>query len=326
MKNLNKLVLSLGLALTLTACSSANADENSLGSMAGQNVNTNEIYSQVKTDSQGQGFFDVIDAQLLSANYSYEKNKKVKEAVDKTVKEYKDSNPDILATFDAKTDLEMAQRSGLLLDAQREQYTKDQYNKQFVTDASLKDLYNKRAGEMISYTVIELDETLFDQSDEKLQEAIKKIKEQLKDVKAENATTTFATLAKDYPGDKESIVNGVKESVDREQVDETILKKLDSMKYQEFTKDPVEVDGKYYFLYKSSKDERLSFDASKERLRDLQYENATSANQYLSDHLLLNLRKGAKVSFPNATDKAVYDAALAQITKNYNEAAKGENN
>ncbi|WP_423364250.1 hypothetical protein [Mycoplasma sp. P36-A1] len=324
MKKLYKLSLSCLLLVGLSACSSANAASDALITMADQSVNKTEIFNQAKIDSKGEGFFDLIDSQLLAANYSIDKNNKVKEKVETQKKTILESNPDILSQYDVKDMDELVLKAGIILSAQREQYAKDQFNKEFVNDASLKALYDKKAGELVSYTVVELDETLFDNDEEKLKESVAKIKETLSTVTAENVEETFTTLAKEYPGDESTITNGKKESVSRDDVDDKVLAKLDSLKYKEFTKDPVVDEDKYYFIYKSNNDERLSFEASKERLRDLQYEQATEANSYMDDYFLYKLRSGAKITFPNSKDQKTYNMAMAAIKTNYDDAAKEE--
>jgi hypothetical protein len=64
-------------------------------------------------------------------------------------------------------------------------------------------------------------------------------------------------------------------------------------------------------------DNRLSFDASRDRLLDKAFEDAQSQNQFLFFFILYNLRRTANISFEDESSQIVYDQAMADIKRNY---------
>lgn len=325
---MNKNIVKIGLitlfAFSAVGCSNKKDDnKQALATMANQTVNINEAYQQARVDSQAQGFFDVANARLLKEKYSYEKNAKVKDAVDKQIKEIEKNNPDILKEYGMKDMMELMVKSGSLLTIQEEQYVKDVYEKDFITNKSLKELYDNREGELTSYHVIKVGDADFEGDPAKVEAAKKEINGKLKDATKENVKGIFEELAKTYPGADES--NGAKDSVNRSEVEsEEVLEKIDKMNYLGFTRTGLEVGEDTYYLLKTDNAERLSFEASRERLRTLQYENATQNNPSLSDYLLAKLRDKNKVSLLNKVDQDVYDQATKKIMDDYkkNEEAK----
>ncbi|MDL2211774.1 hypothetical protein LJB88_02740 [Erysipelotrichaceae bacterium OttesenSCG-928-M19] len=316
--------ISLIACLVLTLGFGIKAASDTVVSMGKQSVNVDEAFEQAKIDNKAEGLFSIVNSEILNKDYSYEKNEKVKDAVDQQIKSIKESNTDILSQYNLKDDMDLAIKGGILLQVQEEQYTKDQYTKLHVNEKSLKKMYDNKEGELTSYYVIKIDELLFDSDITKYEEAINDIETKLSKATKDDVESVFKELVKSYPKGSDEEENGLKSAVDRSQVDETLLKTLDKYEYLEFSKKAIDVDGVNYYILKMDKGERASFKASKERLTDLQYENAISENTYLTEYLLVELRKDNKISFADEKDQKIYDAATKQIIDDYNAAKDGE--
>lgn len=322
MSNLKKYSLIALLAVGICfAPSIVKAASDTIVNMGNQKANKDETYNQARIDSKGEGLISVVNSEILAKDYSYEKNKNVKSAVDKKVTEMKDSGTDYVSEYNVKNELELLEKTGSILDAQESEYTKQQYYKEYVTDKTLKKLYDEKKGELTSYSVIKIDTESFNNDQTKIDAAKKDIEAKLAKATEKDVKDIFAELAKKYQTSDES--NGEQAGVSRDNVDEGLLKTIDSYKYMQFSKKAVEVDGVSYYILKTDKGERPSFKSSKEKLKGIQYEEATQANSYLEDYLLMKLREKHKITFKNADDKKIYDAANAEIVSNYNEAEKG---
>ena len=316
MKKILSVVFSLMFVIVLTGCGSS-ASENALISMGNHEVSNDDVFDQARIDSQGQGYFNLIDSKLLDETYSYENNETVKAQVDEQIESNLAANPGLLAQFGASDNLDLARRTGILLQAQRQAYVQDYFKQHMLTDAQLQEMYNDRVGELISFNQIQLDETLFDNNEERLQNAVNSVKEQLATANEENIASVFEGLANEYPGDGNTINNGFVESVDVADVEPAVLAALEGMEVGSFTSEPIVVDGVYYFIYKSVADERVSFEARKEALQEKAFENATSENPFLSDFILYNMRRNADVSFADNASQKVFEQAMASIRSNY---------
>ena len=290
-------------------------------SMAKQQATTDEVFQQARINSRAEGFFNIINMELLEKKYGYDVNAKVKEAVDSQIKSIQASNPTAAKDYGVADEMELLRNTGTLLQIMEEQYVKDTYEKLFVTDKSLKKLYDKRAGELTSFILIKIDETTFEGDPAQLEAAKKDIEAKLATITEENAREVFEELVKTYPGVEEA--NG-EQNVKREEVDEKLLKEIDKLNYLGFTKQPLDIEGVFHYVLKTDKGERASLEASKERLKDLQFERATEENSYLADYLLVQLRKDNKINFKNEKDQKVYDAATQQIIADYNDAKDGD--
>ena len=322
MKNkLIKISLVTVLVLGLGGLGIKAADE-IIATMGNKEVNVNEGFNQAKISSQGQAFFDLIDSEILNAKYSYEKNDKVKAEVDKEIETMKQSNPNAPSEYGVKDMMELMKKTGGILKIQRDQYTRDQYNKLYVTEESLRKLYDNREGELTSYAVIKFDANTYEGDTAKFDEDIKAVESKLASATKDNVRDIFAELAKTYPG-AQNDPNGERNEVDRSQVEPELLKIIDKYKYLEFSKQPHDIGGVKYFILKIDKGERMSFAASKQRLTDLQYDQATQNNQYLTEYLLVQMREKNKISFTSAVNKKIYDAAIKQVITNYNNAKDG---
>ncbi|MDF9866916.1 uncharacterized protein YdbL (DUF1318 family) [Bacilli bacterium PM5-3] len=301
----------------------SNAADVILMSMQNQNVNVDEAYQQARIDSKAEGFFDIINSELLEKDYSYDKNKKVKEEVDKQIKSIKENNPDAVKEYAVKDEMDLLKKTGSFLQIQEEQYTKDTYQKLYVNNKTLKKLYDEKAGEMTSYYVIKIDDSMFEGDTEKIEKAKTEIEEKLKNATKDDIKDIYKELIKTYPGSDED-KNGEK-SVSREEVEEKLLKTLDRYKYLQFNKKAIEIDGVNYYILKTDKGERATFAASKERLKDLQFEKAVQENSYLTEYLLVQFRAKGNINFANSSDKMIYDAATNKIIADYKDAKDGAN-
>jgi len=300
-----------------------NADSTVIMTMANQNVTTDEAFQQARTNSRAEGLFSIVNSQLLEENYGYETNEKVREEVDKQIRNIQENNPDALNQFGVKDMMELMKRTGSYLQIQEQQYTKSAFEKEYVTDKTLRELYDAKAGEMTSFYVIKLDPNDFDLDEARFNEALGNIEGKLATANEDNAVEVFRELIKEYPGSE--MEKNEERSVVREEVDELLLKELDKLDYLGFTKKPIEIEDSFYFILKTDKGERPSFEASRQRLIDLQYENATQENQFLNAYLLVKLREANDIKFANAIDERIYNAATQQIISDYNEAKDGGN-
>lgn len=306
------------MAIVLLGFSGIKAATNMLGHMGDQEVSSNEVFEQNIINSKGQGFFDIIDAKLLEKDYSVEKNQQVKAQVDTALNEVKSSETDLVKEYGAKDAMDYLKLSGQILKIQRDEYAKAAYEKEFVTEKSLKDLYNARKGELISYSVIKVDANLLNNDAKTIDDFNKDVQARLEKADAKDLKKEFKAINEKYFSGTESEYDGVS----REQVDQALLSEIDKLKQNEATMKPVEVNGEQYYILKTSSDERAPFDTLKEKLKGIQYQEASSANQYLNDYLLVQLRQKNNIEFKDGTYKKIYDSAINQVIKEYNEAQK----
>jgi len=318
MKKIFKLSFVFIFAILVSACGN-NFSDNALITMGNQEVTYDDVFNQARIDSQGQGYFSLIDSVLLEENYSYENNERVREATDSAVSSNLGINPGLMQQFNATDNLDLARKSGMLLNAQRQAFIRDYFEKNILQESTLHQLYDARDGELISFNKIELDETLFDNDPERLAAAVTSIKEQLASATPENVRGIFDTLANQYPGDGNNIENGFQESVEVTSLPSQVLEALENLQTGEFTTEPVQVDGTYYFLFKSVDDIRQSFDARREALTDTAFANATQENPWLSDFILYQLRREANIEFKDDSSRIVFEQAMNNIRNSYNE-------
>lgn len=318
MKKIKKISIVFVLVL-IVGIVGVKASSSILATMANKEVSVEEAFKQNVLSDKGEGFFDIIDSTLLAKDYSYEKNSAVKSAVDTSLKSLKENNPNFLSEYGVKDEMEYLIKSGELLKAQRDVYIKDQYTKLYVNDASLRKLYDEHKGEMVSYSLIEIDEADLENDSSKIDEAKKEIEEKLTNAQGEELKQVFIDMNAKYNSSADES-SYVLENQSRENVDEATLKELDKLKYLEFTKKPVTIDEKEYYILKTSKDERLSFDASKEKLTTIQFNDAMQKNSSLGDYLLVQLRQANKIEFKENKDKQIYDARMSEIIADYNKA------
>lgn len=320
MKKINKIILTFVLVL-LVGVIGIKASSNILATMANKEVSVEEAFKQNILSDKGEGFFDLIDSTLLAKDYSYEKNSAVKSAVDVQIKSLKDNNINIVSEYDVKDEMEYLQKSGDLLKAQRDAYIKDQYIKLYVNNASLKKLYDERKGEMVSYSLIEIDDADLEKGSQNIEQAQKEIEEKLTNTQGEELKQAFIDMNAKYNSSADESTY-VLENQNRENVDAQTLKEVDKLKYLEYTKKPVTIDDKEYYILKTSKDDRISFDASKDKLTDLQFQDAMQANSSLGEYLLVKLREANKIEFKDNKDKQIYDARTSEIIADYNNAVE----
>ena len=320
--NLFKSLSILALSIVIVGCSGANGQKDSLGNMGSENASVEESFTQARLTSLADGFFSIANSKILEKDYSYEKNKKVKEKVDKEIKQIEANNPDVLSMYGLNSMMELMIKSGSLLQVQEEEYARDRYIKEYVSDKTLKKLYDQKAGELITYHVISFGPQDFEGDMEAYDKEIANIEGELAKANKDNVVKIFEELAKKYNNQIEGANNGKQDSVSRDEIDENVLKKLDGFKYMQFNKKAIDIDDTKYFILKSDKGERLSFKDSKERLKEYQYTNAVSENSYLVDYLLTKMRAENNVSFVTKRDQDVYDQATKIIIDNYNEANK----
>jgi len=319
MNKITKLVMGLALTITLSACGSNSVSDNALVSMGNHEVGSDEIFNQARMDSQGQGYFNLIDSKLLEQDFNYENNDAVKSSVDSQIEQALVNNPDLFTQFDVERgdNLALAQKTGVLLSAQRQAYIRDYFDNHIVTEQTLRDLYDQRSGELISYNQIALSPGMFDNDATRLQEAVDHVQNALNEANADTIASTFQSLVNEYPGDGNNFNNGLQDNVSADGVDSAILERLDSMSVGEFTVEPIEIGGTFYFIYKSHDDVRQSFEARRDALLDTAYSNATGENQFLADWILYQLRERANVSFADPTSEKIYNQAMANIRRNY---------
>lgn len=306
------------LLLLLTGCDNKS---DIVAQMDEQEVNIDEVFQQAKIDMKGQGYIDMMDMQLLEPKYSYQNNSTVKDTVDKRIDQINKLQPGLIKQYQARDAFDLLKKSGALLGIMKDQYAKDEYIKHEVTTASLRKLYNKKAGESINYSQIALQLSDFSNDKNKLNSAIADITKSIKNSK--DIEATFAQLAAKYPGTSGS--NGKQGTVNRDSISPAVLKLLDTFKENGHNTKAL-VDGPvYYFILRHDDGSRLSFAASKERLTDLQYDKANQANEHLSDYYTMLLRNKNKIKFYDRSAQNIYQAAQQIIMKAYREAKKGAN-
>lgn len=316
---MKKYKLSLGLAIPLLLLTGCNGNQDQVASMKEQTVNINEVFTQLKLDSKGQDYIDMIDTQLLEPQYGYDHNSTVKDTVDKRIKDINQLQPGLISQYQAKDGFDLLKKTGTLLTIMKEQYAKDYYIKNVVTDASLRKLYDQREGESINYSQIALQPGDFNNDKKKLGAAIVDVTKAIKNSK--NIKQTFKELAAKYPGTGN--VNGDQGEVSRKSINAKVLAKLDTYKENGHNSDAIIVGPAYYFVLRNDDGTRLSFAASKEKLTDLQYEKAKSDNENLADYYLMALRNKSHIKFANAGDQEIYNEAQRLIVKAYQDAQKG---
>lgn len=325
---MKKKIIKISFALTLVISLfsfSLLANKDAIIEMAGQSVSENDRFNQARLELSGQGLIDLVDQQILDQDYSFKNNKEVKKEVNTQIKEIEDSNPDILSNYPTVDNIEdLLQQFGSILDIQRTAYAKDVYVKEYVSEKSLRKLYDAKAGEVTSFYLIRLSEDDFDDETE-FNEAISDIEAKLTAVNKDDIVETFTALAKTYPGN-ENDPNGEKTGVAREELSSSILKIIDKYEYLEFNKKALNDDDmSTFFILKTDKGKRASFKESKDRLTTLQFENAKNANPYLEMYLLYQLRTKNDVKFEKASDQKMYDLVNQEIVKQYRAAKDGDN-
>lgn len=310
-------VISL-LSITLSA------NNNALIEMGNKSVSENDRFTQAKLELSGEGLLSLVDAQLLEKDYGYDTNKDVKNEVDKEIANLEKNNPRVLDNYPGVESIkDLLIKYGSVLDIQRNIYAKDTYIKKFVTTKSLRNLYDNKAGEVTSYFIIRIDEADFEDI-ETYTNAIIDVEQQLAKANSENVLTIFEELKKTYPGN-DNDPNGERTGVAREEVDQQMLKILDGFKYLEFNKKALNDDISSYFILKMDDGKRLSFEESKDRLTQLQFDKAIEENQYLQMYLLNILRENNDIKFKSKSDQKIYDLTIKEIIRGYNAAKDGGN-
>ncbi|MGL4382683.1 MAG: hypothetical protein ACRCTA_03095, partial [Bacilli bacterium] len=288
-------------------------------------VSIKEAYDYNRKQTIGQATSKIINKDLLEKDYGYKNNEKVKDLVDVEIRRIKESNPNLVKDYGVKDEYQLLDQSGQILSIMEKQYVKDLYIKENVTDASLKELYDNHEGETVSYYELKLSIADFEFDSKKYEDALNDVTKHLKDLKKGQEEEVFKKLVKKYPGAKNS-PNGYKDGLNRESVNATLLIKLDTMQNHDYTKEPLEIETNKYFILKINNAQRDTFEVSKTRLSDLQYDKAIQSNQYLSEKMLLDLRNKQELTFNNPADEKEYqlynksiidgyDKALAQNTK-----------
>lgn len=310
-------VISL-LSITLSA------NNNALIEMGNKSVSENDRFTQAKLELSGEGLLSLVDAQLLEKDYGYDTNKDVKNEVDKEIANLEKNNPRVLDNYPGVESIkDLLIKYGSVLDIQRNIYAKDTYIKKFVTTKSLRNLYDNKAGEVTSYFIIRINEADFEDI-ETYTNAIIDVEQQLAKANSENVLTIFEELKKTYPGN-DNDPNGERTGVAREEVDQEMLKILDGFKYLEFNKKALNDDISSYFILKMDDGKRLSFEESKDRLTQLQFDKAIEENQYLQMYLLNILRENNDIKFKSKSDQKIYDLTIKEIIRGYNAAKDGGN-
>lgn len=310
-------VISL-LSITLSA------NNNALIEMGNKSVSENDRFTQAKLELSGEGLLSLVDAQLLEKDYGYDTNKDVKNEVDKEIANLEKNNPRVLDNYPGVESIkDLLIKYGSVLDIQRNIYAKDTYIKKFVTTKSLRNLYDNKAGEVTSYFIIRINEADFEDI-ETYTNAIIDVEQQLAKANSENVLTIFEELKKTYPGN-DNDPNGERTGVAREEVDQQMLKILDGFKYLEFNKKALNDDISSYFILKMDDGKRLSFEESKDRLTQLQFDKAIEENQYLQMYLLNILRENNDIKFKSKSDQKIYDLTIKEIIRGYNAAKDGGN-
>ncbi|MEG0364090.1 MAG: hypothetical protein RR543_02860 [Erysipelotrichales bacterium] len=320
-KNMKRISLAVLLSVAVVGCSDDKAGADVYGTMGKESASKGEIYNASRISSKAEGFFNLADAQLLEKDYGYKTNKKVKSEVDKQADELEKNNPEVIKEYNVKSALELLEKSGSVLGIQREQYAKDKFLKDEINDKKLKEMYDAKKGELTSYYAIKLSEDMFEGDTTKLDGKVKEIEAKLEGAKKDDVRKTFEKIEKEFE-DQNDGTTGLQENVDREQINESLLKEIDKMKYMEFNKKAINIEDGKYFILKLDKGERISFDASKEKLKDLAFEDAKGANSYLVDYYALKNREANNVKMNSKIDQMVYDGASKAIIDNYNDAIK----
>ncbi|MDR1781745.1 MAG: hypothetical protein LBR40_01970 [Bacilli bacterium] len=320
MKRYKLIILTFAILLIGGISLKIYAANNVVGSMAKLDATATDVYnSALKTDNSN-AIFNLIDTKLFAKDYSYEKNSEVKEKADEQIQSIKTSDANALSEYGADSWLDLLKKTGSLVTIQRQVYAEDIYEKTVVTEKMLKDLYNKKAGELTSYYVISLNSYTFNGDQSKLETAIADVKKQLASATDKNVEQVFTDLIAKYPPVNGE--SGKQTSVSRDSVDAETLKKLDSFKYMEFNKEPIENNGSYEWLLKMDKGERATFEQSKDRLKEYAYTQATNNNQYLVDYYAALYRQKAKITFSDPVNKTRYDAAMSKVFSDYAKAQK----
>lgn len=329
-KIINKSLSILFVTFLLVGCSN-NTSTNSIATMQDQSISADEMYNANKASGKADFIFNEVDTRILEEKYGYETNEEVKNQVDEQIKTFKEQDKqqgsDTLKTFNAEDYLGAVKNSGYYVSIQRGVYTKDYYTANFVTDETLKKLYDSREGETVSYSMIKLDLVSFDYDSTKMDAAKTAIETKLAASTADTIKNDFDTLAKEYKAsDQSGFTNGDQGEKPRSSIDEITLKELDNLKYLEFNKTAITgANGEYIFVFKTDADQRLSFEASKEKLTDLQYTNAKSENSYLDQMLLAENRKKHAVKLTDPNDQKMYDAKNQFVIDEYNTAKEEAN-
>lgn len=315
----------LFVAFLLVGCSQ---DKNTIASMSNQTISSDEMFMANKTKGQADLLFNYVDSMILEEKYGYDNNKDVKSKVDEQIKAFKEQDAsqgtDSVKSYNATDYLGAVKNSGYYLSIQRSVFTKEYYTTNFVTDATLKKMYDNKEGETVNYSMIKLDSSAFNYDNTKLTEAKTAIEAKLAKSTEATIVEDFKQLAKQYPaGENSGYVNGDQGAVDRSTIDATVLKELDNLKNLGFNKTAITgTNGEFIYVLKTDTCERISFEASKEKLTDLQYTNAKSANSYLDQYFLVLNRKKHTVKLTSEADQKMYDAKMQNVIDEYEKAAK----
>lgn len=303
------LIAVFGLLLT-TACGTPKLKngEDAVAKIDGKEYSANDLYESLKKQYGYNTIMNMIDSEI--ANKEVETNDEIESYADEAMDYYKNT----------------ASQFGMNLVAFAQSYlnmgnvkTEDDVRDYIINDRKLSIAIERKVAEKLSDEDIEKYyndnyKTTYTYRDfvvvnEKTDDALKEIKNKLKDKKKDALVDEYKKISKN-----EKLSTGEsKEYKDtaKNKVEEAIWKKLTDMDDYEYTS--VKTDTGTHFILKISKGKSKELDEVKDEIKTSLAQEKLQSDQLLSYDMLTELRNKYKLAFFDEDLKSSYDDFLKQL-------------